>query len=441
VARRPESRNADGLDCSVGIMAYNEQHNIADAISSILGQQLTSGQISEVIVVASGCEDQTCQVVSEIVRADPRVRLVVQERREGKASAVNLFIGEARAPILIMVSADVLLMEGSLEALLRRFEIPSVGMVGGHPIPVNREGTFLGHAVHVQWRLHDRIARRTPKLGEIVAFRNVIPSIPHDTAVDEISIQALFSQLGYELVYEPSAVVYNRGPANIGEFLRQRRRIYAGHLRVREQQGYSAPTMSTRRITRALWGSGTFATPREALWSLGTFCLEATARALGAYDVARRRSSYIWQISDSTKRRIVEGVNAHGHLNVAVFHIVNFHHHELEVGQHSARQITRRAAERIGQALGDHASVAAQQNGTIVALVSGDRSAAERTAQQIVEDFGAAPLLLNGHGRNANVQLACGLVAFPQAGPPLARLIPAPVIDIGGAALAPQEVP
>jgi poly-beta-1,6-N-acetyl-D-glucosamine synthase len=442
--RHADARNASGLDCSVGIMAYNEQANISGAISSILGQQLSSGQISELIVVASGCEDQTCPVVSEIAESDSRVRLIVQERREGKASAVNLFIGAARSPVLILVSADVLLKDGSLEALLHRFEVPSVGMVGGHPIPVNSEERFLGHAVHLQWRLHDRVARRAPKLGEIVAFRNVVPSIPRDTAVDEISIQALISQLGYELVYEPSAVVYNRGPATVSEFLRQRRRIYAGHLRVRDRQGYSAPTMSVRRITCALWGSGTSATPREALWSLGTAGLEATARALGAYDVVRHRSSHIWQISDTTKRHIVEGVNAHGPLNVAVFHIVNFHHHELEAGQHAARQMTRRASERIGQAVGTHASVAAQQGGTIVALVEGDRAAAERTAQQIVEDFAAAPLPLNGHGRNADVRLTCGLIAFPQAGPPFARLIPAPAPALemsGTGSLTPQEVP
>ena len=117
------------------------------------------------------------------------MRLISQERREGKASAINLFIGEARSPVLIMVSGDVLVKQGTIESLLAHFDDPAVGMVGGHPTPVNDEAAFLGHAVHLQWRLHDRIARRSPKLGEIVAFRNVVPSIPLDTAVDELSIQ------------------------------------------------------------------------------------------------------------------------------------------------------------------------------------------------------------------------------------------------------------
>ena len=151
---------------------------------------------------------------------------------------------------------------------------------------------------NLQWRLHDRIARQSPKMGEIVAFRNVIPSIPLDTAVDELSIQALVTQLGYRLVYEPRAVVYNRGPATVRDFLRQRRRIHAGHLRIREQQAYSAPTMSAWRAGRALLGSESFTTPRAALWSIGTVGLEATARALGRYDIpapsrALRRGRYV----------------------------------------------------------------------------------------------------------------------------------------------------
>src|ERR687888_125369 len=211
----PRTRDAGRRACSVGIMAYNEEANIAEAIGTILGQEVASHHIAELIVVASGCEDRTGAIVTDIGRDDARVRLIEQQRREGKASAINLFISAARSPVLLMVSADVLVKEGTIDALLRHFEDPSVGMVGGHPIPVNGETTFLGHAVHLQWRLHDRIARESPKLGEIVAFRNVVPSIPNDTAVDEISIQALVTQLGYRLVYGPGAIVFKPGPPTV----------------------------------------------------------------------------------------------------------------------------------------------------------------------------------------------------------------------------------
>jgi len=213
---KQQSSDPKTLACSVGIMAYNEEANIASAIDAIVKQRTSSSHITELIVVASGCTDRTAEIVASVGRDDPRVRLITEERRQGKASAINLFVATAQSPVLLMVSADVLVKDGTLDALLRHFHDPGVGMVGGHPIPVNDETTFLGYAVHLLWRLHDRLAREAPKLGEIVAFRNVVPRIPPDTAVDEISIQALITQLGYRLVYEPEGVVYNHGPSTVG---------------------------------------------------------------------------------------------------------------------------------------------------------------------------------------------------------------------------------
>jgi GGDEF domain-containing protein len=418
-------------------MAYNEEANIAHALDSIIRQDPTAERIREVIVVASGCEDRTAAIVADIASREPRVRLIEQPRREGKASAINLFISAAQCPVLAMVSADLVVEDGTLDALFQHFADPAVGMVGGHPTPVNDSGTFLGHAVHLLWSLHDRIARKFPKLGEIVAFRNVVPSIPLDTAVDELSIQALVTQLGYHLMYEPQAVVYNRGPTTVRDFLRQRRRIYAGHLRIRNQQSYSAPTMSTLRVVRALLGSGCFSTPRAALWSIGTVGLEAMARVLGRYDTLRgRRSPYMWEMCDTTKRHIGEAVNAHRQHNVAVFHIVNFHRIRLEIGVHASRQLARRVADRIKQALEPGVDVSTEQGGagTFLVLLPGDREAVERATSALVQGFEADPVSITGRDVTTQVTLACGIIAFPQAGVPLSRSILLARLDVDPAA-------
>jgi biofilm PGA synthesis N-glycosyltransferase PgaC len=436
-----QSSHATTLECSVGIMAYNEEANIADAIHTIFGQELTSSRIAELIVVASGCEDQTTEIVAGIARSEPRVRLIEQARREGKASAINVFIEAARSPILLMVSADVLLKSGTLDALLAHFHNSSVGMVGGHPIPVNAESSVVGHAVHLQWRLHDRLARETPKLGEIVAFRNLVPSIPHDTAVDEISIQALITQLGYQPVYEPRAIVYNRGPATVREFLRQRRRIYAGHLRVRELQGYSAPTMSGWRVLRALRGCGSFNTPLATLRTVGAVALEAAARGLGHYDALRHKPHHMWAISATTKQHIATDVNAPSQHNVLVFQLINFHSQQLELGAHAARQLRQQAANQIKQSLGAGAAVSIGTSGTIVAMLAGERETVERAAEDLVLRLESAPLPLNGRGATAVAALAFGIIAFPQAGARVTLALPAPMIEADPAAGLAASVP
>ena len=279
-------------------MAYNEEANIAQAVASVLNQQVSCGKIAELIVVASGCTDSTVDIVDALATQDPRIKLIVQDDRAGKASAINLFIGAARSPILLMVGADTVVADGSVGELLQHFKDPTVGMVGGHPIPVNDDETFVGHSVHLLWRLHDRIARRTPKLGEIVAYRNLITSIPSDTAVDEISIEAAISELGYRLVYESRALVYNKGPTTVADFLRQRRRIAAGHHEIAKQDGYVASTMSVWRIVHIGL--------RSVVWTVGAIALEGTARGLGYYDFRRHRPHHIWETVTTTKTNISE---------------------------------------------------------------------------------------------------------------------------------------
>jgi glycosyltransferase involved in cell wall biosynthesis len=414
--RSPAMDYLTDLACSVGIMAYNEAGNVARAIESALSQPLTHATIREVIVVASGCTDDTVPIVAHLAQADSRIRLIVQERREGKASAINLFLGAARSEILVMASADVIIKPGSLDALILPLRDPGVGMVGAHPIPVNDESTFLGFAVHTLWRLHDRIARESPKLGEVVAFRNIVPSIPRDTPVDEISIQALISQLGYRLVYEPRAIVYNRGPTTVSDYLRQRRRINSGHLRILQQQRYAAPTMNSTRVARALLTEHPFATPRTALWTVGTVGLEAMARWLGAYDNLRRRPHYLWQMAMTTKGQIAGELNAYSHQSVLVFHIVDYHDYELELGVRGAQALTQQITPLLRQSLGPQAIVNPERNGAIIALAPIDQAEAEQSASRVIETVQSTPLHVNGRHGGVSVRLACGIIAFLQAG-------------------------
>ena len=289
--------------CSVGIMAYNEEANISHTIRAILEQQGLSMRIEEVIVVASGCTDRTVAIVREVALKEPRVRLCIQEKREGKASAINQFLKQAVSPVVVLIGADVLPEASALEYLCAPFKNPQIGMVGGHPIPVNNPATFMGHVVHLLWRLHDQLARIDPKLGEVIAFRNVISSIPFDSPVDEISIQAIIAQLGYELIYEPACIVYNKGPLTIRDFLKQRRRIYAGHLKVRTLQNYTASTMKIGPIVHQIiaYRHFTLGTLRRIVWTQGAILLEGVARLQGYYDYLQKREHHIWQTVASTK--------------------------------------------------------------------------------------------------------------------------------------------
>jgi biofilm PGA synthesis N-glycosyltransferase PgaC len=290
------------LHCCIGIMAYNEAANIGRLLEGLLSQKTEKVAIDRIIVVASGCTDGTEDIVCEIAKRDSRVELLVQEKREGKASAVNLFMRNIDHKIVVMQSADTVPVEGTIEALVSPFEDPNVGMVGGHPVPTNRDDTFIGFGINLLWDLHHLVSLRYPKIGELIAFRNIFYQIPNETAVDEASIEPLVIGQGMRLAYAPEAIVYNRGPENIRDFVKQRRRIFAGHLYVKETLGYKVSTMNGARIVR-LYFQNAKLDWRYFIWGPGIMMLEVFVRLLATYDyLIMRRNPFSWAIAESTKK-------------------------------------------------------------------------------------------------------------------------------------------
>ncbi len=391
------SNDSATLFYSVGVMAYNEEMNIRRTLRAVLEQESRRTSVAEVIVVASGCTDNTVAIVREIMQSDARVQLIVQEKREGKASAINLFLQRASSPVLALVGADIIPEKDALERLCACFADETIGMVGARPVPVNDQDTFTGHAAHLLWRLHDTLARRSPKLGEVVAFRNVVSAIPTDTAVDELSLQAAIDRSGLRMVYVPEAVVYNKGPMTVRDFLKQRRRIYAGHLLIRSQEKYEASTMSAGAVLRALAANAPDFTgsPRQVAWTIGTVALEMLARFQGGYDVKRKRSHHVWQAVASTKtiedeqRKLRRICNTQ---SVIVFRISRARIDQSNYVPAREQKLTRRMLcaliplLRIYIRKNDLLSI--HGNNTLVALLNSERNEAELIGlrlQQIIE--------------------------------------------------------
>jgi poly-beta-1,6-N-acetyl-D-glucosamine synthase len=410
-----------GVGCSVGIMAHNEEANIGRTLRAVLEQQGLSVHIEEVIVIASGCTDRTVPAVAEIALQEPRVRLCIQEKREGKASAVNLFLKQASSPVVVLIGADILPEAFALEYLCAHFEDPKVGMVGGRPVPVNGSSTFLGHAVHLLWRVHDSLARIHPKLGEVIAFRNVISGIPTDSPVDEISIQALLSQLGYRLIYEPACIVHNKGPLTIRDFLKQRRRIYAGHLQTRDRQNYEAVTMRVGLIVRQLIACRDFTlgNPKKGLWTLGTIMLEGYARLQGYYDYRRKREHHIWEMVDSTKdleagKRLVRRIcNVQ---SVIVFRLLLEDDDKYDVNpertEREATIIARKLLPVLRMNIRKEDKLSISGPGILTAVIRAEQHGAELVAKRIREAVQSTPVRIGMRGRKVNITVAYSSLTF-----------------------------
>ncbi len=290
------------IRCSVGITAHNEEANIGKLLAAMRAQKLETVAISEIIVVASGCTDRTIEIIREHAAQDARIQLIAQDQREGKTSAINQFLRAVQEDICVLQSGDTLPREDSIENLVKPFADPKVGMTGAQKIPVNVPEHIVGYMSHLRLELEHQLCLEIPRLGELIAFRNVFSQIPPDVAMDEAFVEALVVKRGLDVRYAPDAVVYNMGPETLGEFIMQRRRNYAGHLHLRRKYGYRVSSLDTTRVMRI--GIAEILNALRLIATLVSLALvEAFARALGAFDYyIKGNKQVIWDIAWTTKK-------------------------------------------------------------------------------------------------------------------------------------------
>lgn len=283
------------IPISVGIFAYNEEKNIRALLESVLAQELVVAEIQEVIVISSGSFDKTNSIVRSFMDRDDRFQLVTEYRRRGKSAAINTFLQEASCRVVVSVSGDLVLDTHAIEEITIPFMDEAVGMVGAHPIPLPTDSP-VSQEVALLWELHHLVSLESPKCGEMVAFRNIIRMIPEQSAVDEATLEVMLKIVGFRIEYSPYALVYNKGPKSVADFIKQRRRVYAGHQWLDRTYHYRVSTLESSRllpiILRYLAHNPTL------IWVfVRLVMIELISRSLGWYDYhVAEKNPYIWGV-------------------------------------------------------------------------------------------------------------------------------------------------
>jgi len=237
---------------AIGIMVHNEAGNLPGLLDRLRAEKVPGTGIETIVVVSSGSTDGSDDIVEHAATLDPRVRLITEPQRQGKARAINRFLAALPADVnrCVLISGDVLPERGSISRLIAPLADAAVGMTGAQVIPTNpRKGT-AHRIVHALWALHHTVACRQPKLGEMVAFRPAVGPLDPHTPVDEATLEAGVVAARQRLAYVPEARVFNRGPGTLRELIAQRQRIWTGHRWLRHRTGYAVATYRIRDLIR-----------------------------------------------------------------------------------------------------------------------------------------------------------------------------------------------
>jgi cellulose synthase/poly-beta-1,6-N-acetylglucosamine synthase-like glycosyltransferase len=233
---------------------------------------------------------------------DPSIDLLTEKVRRGKSNALNKIFRTARdsAEILVLVNADALPEKGSINRLLSRISDYDAGAVFAQPVPSHVPGGICYGIGRMIWRLHHIISMvETPKLsGELCAMRVAyLREIPENTATDEPYIERAIRMQNKRILYSPDAVVNIRCPTNIIDLIKQRKRIWIGHIQLKYSTGYKVSTSSFKNMFRAVHALRL----RDILYILPGGFSEAIAYLQARIAVKKGNIPYVWEPIRSTK--------------------------------------------------------------------------------------------------------------------------------------------
>lgn len=154
---------------------------------------------------------------------------IYQEPEKGKPDALNMMLASSTSPYCIQNSADCIpASENTYRYLLEPLRSSICGAVTSKPVPFSPGFLWLPDLI---WKCHHFIQ---PKLNaELFSFkRALVDFLPQTVIHDNAFIHNMILKKGFQIVYEPRAVVFNSPPKTMTEFYGQRKKNMIGNLQL-----------------------------------------------------------------------------------------------------------------------------------------------------------------------------------------------------------------
>lgn len=245
-------RDATRPRVSILLAAWNEEAVIGAKLENALAQDYPA-ELLEVVVATDGCTDRTEEIVRS--RQDPRLELVVLERRGGKARAIRHAAEAARGEVLVLTDANAFFARDAVSRLVERLDESDVSCTFGN-VQIRPDGCSYGASEGMFYRLERRIQLDESALDSAVGVDGALYAIrreafvpaPDGAILDDLEIAIEATRGGKRVVYEPRAVAWEDATPSLRQELRRKSRIVAGAI-----QAMRAGRMLPDGSRRTLW--------------------------------------------------------------------------------------------------------------------------------------------------------------------------------------------
>ena len=221
---------------SVVLAGHNEAVRLTPRVQNLLGVDYPADKL-EIIIVSDGSTDDTAARVAAF--HNPRIRLLAQPQRSGKATCLNVGVAAARGEVVMFADARQRYIPETIRELVYNFSDPAVGAVSGEMF-VQTSVSGVGGSVDVYWRLEKWIreaeARRDSAIGCtgcIYAIRRAlfVPLHPA-TVLDDVVTPMNIAARGYRVLYDPAGACFDPQPMEPERELQRKQRTLAGNYQM-----------------------------------------------------------------------------------------------------------------------------------------------------------------------------------------------------------------
>jgi cellulose synthase/poly-beta-1,6-N-acetylglucosamine synthase-like glycosyltransferase len=164
--------------------------------------------------------------------------LITEEKRSGKAHAINLGLQSSTGDIIILTDGTTLYDKETIVQLVKLFNDNTIGAVSAFYDVPNSEESHVTAAERKFWTLKDNlrllesIVQSTSWLsGEACAFRNkLIDKVHEDTLADDSNIALQLISKGHKVVVNQDAHFIERSPTEFSDYVKVKSRRALGGL-------------------------------------------------------------------------------------------------------------------------------------------------------------------------------------------------------------------
>jgi cellulose synthase/poly-beta-1,6-N-acetylglucosamine synthase-like glycosyltransferase len=236
---------------SIIVPTYNEEKVIEKRIENLFDITYPKDKY-EIIVVDSGSNDKTTETVKKFIEkheySEPTFRLVEENERRGKASAINFGKKHAEGDIVLITDANSIFDKNVLKEMMPHFKNPEVGAVSGRYFISNPDKTlpsseaFYWEIEHVTLLGESFLDSISTVIGTISAWRTKLMNFRSTTISEDLDMTIQVRRNGYKIRYEPEARVYELSATTPEDQIKQRKRTSLGTMQnMSKHLGYFIP--------------------------------------------------------------------------------------------------------------------------------------------------------------------------------------------------------